>query len=71
MIKKNSKGFTLLELLVSMVIFTTVIFIGYKIIDKSTQSVKDQGNTNKGQLTMNDMNKYTNNTIFLYLLMLT
>ncbi|MGL4912994.1 MAG: PulJ/GspJ family protein [Romboutsia sp.] len=55
---KNNKGFTLLEVLVAIFIFTTVIFIGYKIIDKSTIAVKDQGNINKGQLTMNDMNNY-------------
>ncbi|HSQ88639.1 PulJ/GspJ family protein [Romboutsia sp.] len=58
MIKRNSRGFTLLELLIAIVMFTTIIFIGYKIIDKSTQSVKIQGIINKGQLTMNDMNTY-------------
>lgn len=58
MIKKDAKGLTLLELLVAMSIFTIVIFIGYKVMDQSAKSVKDQGNINKGQLTMNDMNEY-------------
>ncbi|WP_042278059.1 prepilin-type N-terminal cleavage/methylation domain-containing protein [[Clostridium] dakarense] len=61
--KLNNKGFTLLELLVSIFIITTVIFIGYKIINKSTTSVKEQGNINSGQLTMNDINKYLTNDL--------
>ena len=58
MIKKNNKGFTLLELLISIFILTTVIFIGYRVINKSTIDIKNQSNINKGQLTVNDMNKY-------------
>lgn len=61
-IRKNN-GFTLLELLVSLSILTIVIFVGYKIIDKSTISIKNQGNINQGQLTMNDMNNYLNKDI--------
>lgn len=61
-IRKNN-GFTLLELLVSLSILTIVIFVGYKIIDKSIISTKNQGNINKGQLTMNDMNNYLNRDI--------
>lgn len=56
--KKNNKGFTLLELLISIFILTTVIFLGYKVINKSTIDIKNQGNINKGQLTVNDMNEY-------------
>ena len=58
MFKKSNSGFTLLELLISICILTTVIFIGYKVIDKATIDIKNQGNINKGQLTMNDMNEY-------------
>lgn len=58
MIKKNNKGFTLLELLISIFILTTVIFIGYRVINKSTIDIKNQSNINKGQLTINDMNEY-------------
>ena len=58
MIKRNNKGFTLLELLVSIFILTTVIFLGYRVINKSTIDIKNQSNINKGQLTMNDMNEY-------------
>ena len=58
MIKRNNKGFTLLELLISIFILTTVIFIGYRVINKSTIDIKNQGNINKGQLTVNDMNEY-------------
>ena len=58
MIKGNNKGFTLLELLVSIFILTTVIFLGYRVINKSTIDIKNQSNINKGQLTMNDMNEY-------------
>lgn len=58
MIKRNNKGFTLLELLISIFLLTTVIFIGYKVLDKSTMDITNQGNINKGQLTMNDMNEY-------------
>ena len=58
MIKRNNKGFTLLELLISIFILTTVIFLGYRVINKSTIDIKNQSNINKGQLTVNDMNKY-------------
>ena len=58
MIKGNNKGFTLLELLISIFILTTVIFIGYRVINKSTIDIKNQSNINKGQLTVNDMNEY-------------
>lgn len=56
--KLNNKGITILELIISIFILTTVIFIGYKIINKSTITIKDQGHINKGQLTINDLNKY-------------
>lgn len=56
--KLNNKGITILELIISIFILTTVIFIGYKIINKSIITIKDQGNINKGQLTINDLNKY-------------
>ena len=55
MIKRNNKGFTLLELLISIFILTTVIFLGYRVINKSTIDIKNQGNINQGQLTVNDM----------------
>lgn len=55
---KYNKGFTLLEVLIAISILTIIIFIGYRIIDKSTIAVKNQGNINQGQLTMNDMNRY-------------
>ena len=58
MIKRNNKGFTLLELLISIFILTTFIFLGYRVINKSTIDIKNQSNINKGQLTVNDMNKY-------------
>ena len=58
MIKRNNKGFTLLELIISIFILTTVIFVGYRVINKSTIDIKNQGNINKGQLTVNDMNEY-------------
>ena len=58
MIKRNNKGFTLLELLISIFILTTVIFLGYRVINKSTIDIKNQSNINKGQLTVNDMNEY-------------
>lgn len=58
MIKRNNKGFTLLELLISIFILTTVIFLGYRVINKSTIDVKNQSNINKGQLTVNNMNEY-------------
>lgn len=56
--KNNNKGFTLLELLISIFILTTVIFLGYRVINKSTMDIKNQGNINQGQLTVNDMNEY-------------
>ena len=58
MVKKDNKGFTLLELLISIFILTIVIFIGYRIIDKVTIDIKNQGNINQGQMTMNNMNEY-------------
>ena len=58
MIKRNNKGFTLLELMISIFILTIVIFIGYRVINKSTIDIKNQSNINQGQLTVNDMNEY-------------
>lgn len=56
--KFNKKGFTLLELLIAIAIFTSIIFICYSIFNKFLMLTKDQLNINQGQLTVNDMNEY-------------
>lgn len=56
--KNNNKGFTLLELLISIFILTTVIFIGYNIINKSTTYIQNRKNIHEGQLAVNDINVY-------------
>lgn len=56
--KLNKKGFTLLELLIAIAIFTAVIFIGYNIFNKYLILTNNQLNINQGQLTVNDMNEY-------------
>lgn len=56
--KNNNKGFTLLELLISIFILTTVIFIGYSIINKSTTYIQNRKNIHEGQLAVNDINVY-------------
>lgn len=56
--KLNKKGFTLLELLIAIAIFTSIIFICYSIFNKFLILTKDQLNINQGQLTVNDMNEY-------------
>lgn len=55
---KNKKGFTLLELLVVMIIFTTTIFLGYQVINKSQRFSNKQHKVNDIQLGINNLKKY-------------
>ncbi|MGL6104666.1 prepilin-type N-terminal cleavage/methylation domain-containing protein [Romboutsia sp.] len=56
--KKNNKGFTLIEIIISITIFTTAIGIGYMIINKNTESVSASMISTEGQMSVNIVNKY-------------
>ncbi|MGL6104670.1 prepilin-type N-terminal cleavage/methylation domain-containing protein [Romboutsia sp.] len=56
--KSNNKGFTLLELLISISIFTIVIFMGYSLINKYNVSVNEQSNITQNQLSTNSLNNF-------------
>lgn len=56
--KVNNKGFTILELIVAMSILSVVIFIGYGVINGSNKTIDNQNTVSKGQLAMNDINRY-------------
>lgn len=56
--KSKNKGFTLLELVIAISIFTTIIFIGYRLINKYSTSVNEQSNITQNQLSINNLNKF-------------
>lgn len=56
--KLNQKGITILEIIIAIAILTTILFSGYRILNKYSVSAQNQVNTNKRQLAMNIMNKY-------------
>lgn len=55
---KNKKGFTLIELIIAIAIITTVVFIGYKVLNKSEIFSNEQRKINNVQLGFNNLRKY-------------
>lgn len=55
---KNSRGFTLVELIISMSILSTVFFIGHKVVNGTNTSIKNQQVIASGQSSINIINKY-------------
>lgn len=58
MYRDNNKGFTLIEIIIVMTIMTTVISIGYTILNKTNSSSKEQQNIINGQSNANLINRY-------------
>lgn len=56
--KRNNKGFTLIELIIAMSIFSVVIFMGYKVINGSNKVSIAQAEISKEQQNANLLNKY-------------
>lgn len=61
--KINSKGFTILEVIIAMSILSVVILVGYKIINGTEQSISHNKVIYEGQLNTNLVNKYLTNDI--------
>ncbi len=58
--KLNEDGFTLIEMLVAISIFSIVLIIGYQIINTSTKFMNNQKNVSKNQMSLNTVNEYLN-----------
>jgi len=56
--KRSNKGFTLIEVIIAISIFTVVIGIGYAVLNKTTSTVKEQQMITEEQLNANLINKY-------------
>lgn len=56
--KRNSRGFTLMELLIAISILTLVISMGYKIINSVNLSTKNQQTIRTNQSSINLVNQY-------------
>lgn len=65
MLKKrgSNKGFTLVELIIAMAIFSVVIFMGYRIINGTNKASANQMKITKEQQNANLMNKYLTNDL--------
>ncbi|MGL4797456.1 MAG: PulJ/GspJ family protein [Paraclostridium sp.] len=61
--KINSKGFTILEVIIAMSILSVVVLMGYKIINGTEQSISNNKVIYEGQLNTNLVNKYLTNDI--------
>lgn len=57
---KNNKGFTLIELIIAISIFSTLIVIGYRIFNKSNILIKSQQEITNNQISLNLINTYLN-----------
>lgn len=56
--KLNNKGFTLLEVIIAMAIMTSVIFIGYQVINKTDTLRRDQILVSNIQNGTNNLKRY-------------
>ena len=56
--KRNNKGFTLIEVIIAITIFTTVIGLGYKVINSTNVVTKNQLKVFTEQQAANLVNKY-------------
>lgn len=59
----NKKGFTLLEVIISISIITIIMLIGYKIINNNIKHTKNQSIITQGQQSANLINKYLNSDL--------
>lgn len=58
--RKSKHGFTLIELVIAMSILTMVIGLGYKVLNKSSESTENQKNTFNIQQGINILKKFAN-----------
>lgn len=58
--KKNNKGFTLIETIIAMSIFSIVVTLGYKVINKSNILMASQQKITNTQIALNLINTYVN-----------
>lgn len=56
--KKNNRGFTVIELIIAISIFSIIIAIGYNLIIKYNKTVNEQQTTSSAQMFINNINKY-------------
>lgn len=61
--KISNKGFTLIELIIAISIFSVVILIGYRIINGINKSVHENQTVHESQLSINIINKYLTNDL--------
>ena len=54
----RNKGFTLIELIIAISIFSTILLLGYKVIDGTSISTKKQSEIFNEQQVTNLLNKY-------------
>lgn len=59
----NSKGFTIVEVIIAMAILSVVVFVGYGVINGSNKVSDSQKHTSKNQLSTNLVNKYVSKDI--------
>lgn len=57
-VKENNRGFTLVEMLIAISIFTIVISIGFNILNKINIAIGEQKNITEDHLNVNLLNKY-------------
>ena len=53
----RNKGFTLIELIIAISIFSTILLLGYKVIDGTSISTKKQSEIFNEQQVTNLLNK--------------
>lgn len=58
--KKNNKGFTLIETIIAISIFSIVVTLGYKVINKSNILMASQQKITNTQIALNLINTYVN-----------
>lgn len=58
--KKNNKGFTLIETIIAISIFSIVVTLGYRIINKSNILMASQQKITNTQIALNLINTYVN-----------
>ena len=61
----NKKGFTLIEVIIALAIMTTVIFLGYTVINKVQVVSKDQFQISDVQNGFNNLKRYISNELKL------
>ena len=56
--KRGNQGFTLIEMIIAISIFTIVIGMGYTVLNKANVSMGEQQVITNGQMNANLVNKY-------------